>query len=147
MAQGHAFLIWNVNIKNLGCSEVFWYCYALALLIGHSRAAIRFARVRISRSAPAQRGCRRASHTFALKAFARLSSAPCLSGLPPVKSKISSLLSRLRFSRNGGLERFRAVRQSSSLCRHALTLFMPSRRSLDCRRLLAFWVYTSILVA
>ena len=33
---------------------------------------------------------------------------------------------RFRFSRNGGLERFRAVRQSSSLCRHALTLFMPS---------------------
>ena len=33
---------------------------------------------------------------------------------------------RFRFSRNGGIERFRAVRQSSSLCRHALTLFMPS---------------------
>ena len=32
----------------------------------------------------------------------------------------------LRFSRNGGLERFRAVRQSSTLCRHALTHFMPS---------------------
>ena len=43
----------------------------------------------------------------------------------------------LRFSRNGGLERFRAVRQSSSLCRHVLTHFVPSFCS-NCAVALAF---------